>query len=277
MYGIAGILNASPGEPVTEQDLREMLAIIRHRGPDEFGIYLDQRIGLGSARLSIIDLTCGQQPIGNEDGTLWIVFNGEIFNYLELRPDLEAKGHRFATSSDTEVLLHLYEEYGPECLQKLNGQFAFAIWDSRRQNLFLARDRLGVRPLFYTFQNGNLVFGSEIKALLASGRVPAEIDPVALDQVFTFWCPLSPRTILRDVLELPPGHYLSFQDGKTELKPYWTLTFPELLEQRNGFEPRKTLEEYQEEFSSLLVDAAKLRLRADVPVGAYLSGGLDSS
>lgn len=277
MCGIAGILNVGPAEPVTERDLREMLATIRHRGPDEFGIYLDPRIGLGSARLSIIDLSCGQQPICNEDGSLWIVFNGEIFNYLELRPDLEAKGHRFATSSDTEVLLHLFEEYGADCLQKLNGQFAFAVWDSRRQRLFLARDRLGVRPLFYTLKNGSLVFGSELKAILASGRVPAEVDPLALDQIFTFWCPLSPRTILRDILELPPGHYLDFHNGKTELKPYWNLTFPDLAEQRNGAERRRSLEDYQEEFSDLLVDAAKIRLRADVPVGAYLSGGLDSS
>ena len=162
------------------------MATLHHRGPDEFGIFLGDGIGLGSARLRIIDLHTGQQPISNEDGTLWIVFNGEIFNYVELRPELEARGHRFTTDTDTEVLLHLYEEFGPECLPRLNGQFAFAIWDARERSLFLARDRIGIRPLFYTIADGALVFGSEIKALLASGRVRAELDPVALDQVFTY-------------------------------------------------------------------------------------------
>ena len=169
MCGIAGIVNIDSREPVAEADLRQMLALIRHRGPDEFGIYLDGPVGLGSARLSIIDLSSGQQPIPNGDGSLWIVFNGEIFNYLELRPELAARGHRFRTTSDTEVLLHAYEEFGPGCLDRLNGQFAFAVWNRRDQSLFLARDRLGVRPLFYTQQGGRLVFGSEIKAVLAAG------------------------------------------------------------------------------------------------------------
>src|SRR6185436_10065242 len=158
-------------QPIREMDLRQMLGMIRHRGPDQFGIYIDDQVGLASARLSIIDLKAGQQPISNEDGSLWIVFNGEIFNYIELRPELEARGHRFATDSDTEVLLHLFEEYGPDCLPRLNGQFAFAIWNSRDQTLFLARDRLGVRPLFYTEAEGALIFASEIKALFADARV----------------------------------------------------------------------------------------------------------
>src|SRR5215510_10201373 len=167
MCGIAGKLNlAYNSAPVPEKDLRQMLAMIRHRGPDQFGIYLDGPVGLGNARLSIIDLSTGQQPISNEDGNLWIVFNGEIFNYVELRPELEARGHRFTTTSDTEVLLHAFEEYGPECLGRFNGQFAFAIWNTVQQTLFLARDRLGVRPLFYTLKEGELVFASEIKALL---------------------------------------------------------------------------------------------------------------
>ena len=178
MCGIAGMVSRNADEPVQERDLRQMLAMIRHRGPDQFGIYCDGRVGLGSARLSIIDLNTGQQPIPNEDGTLWIVFNGEIFNYVELRPELEARGHRFSTQTDTEVILHLYEELGPECLRRLNGQFAIAIWDTRTQSLFLARDRLGVRPLFYTQADGRLLFGSEIKALLSVSRVPAAIDPV---------------------------------------------------------------------------------------------------
>jgi asparagine synthase (glutamine-hydrolysing) len=157
MCGIAGKLNlAYNSAPIPEKDLRQMLAMIRHRGPDQFGIYLDGPVGLGNARLSIIDLSTGQQPIPNEDGTMWIVFNGEIFNYVELRPQLEARGHKFTTHSDTEVLLHAYEEWGPQCLERLNGQFVFAIWDTKDQSLFLARDRLGVRPLFYTKSGGHL-------------------------------------------------------------------------------------------------------------------------
>jgi asparagine synthase (glutamine-hydrolysing) len=247
--------------------------MIRHRGPDQFGIYLGGTIGLGSARLSIIDLTTGQQPISNEDGTLWIVFNGEIFNYVELRPELEARGHRFTTTSDTEVLLHAYEEFGPECLKCLNGQFAFAIWNARDQTLFLARDRLGVRPLFYTLHSGDLIFGSEIKAILADRRVRAEINPVVLEQVFTFWGPLTPRTIFRDIQELPPGHFMLAGKGKVAIESYWQPDFPAAataLTQRSA-------EDYLAEFSALLLDAVRIRLRADVPVGAYLSGGLDSS
>jgi asparagine synthase (glutamine-hydrolysing) len=273
MCGIAGMFNVSSGRPAGEKDLRQMLAMIRHRGPDEFGIYLDGPAGLGNARLSIIDLSSGQQPISNEDGTLWIVFNGEIFNYVELRPELESRGHRFATHSDTEVLLHAYEEFGPQCLERLNGQFAFAIWSTRDQTLFMARDRLGVRPLFYTLHQGDLIFGSEIKAILADRRVRAEIDPAVLDQVFTFWGPLSPRTVFRDIFEIPPGHYLLAREGNIAVKSYWQINFAPAASER----PQKSFEEYLEEFSGLLVDAVKIRLRADVPVGAYLSGGLDSS
>ena len=180
--------------------------------------------------MSIIDLSGGQQPIGNEDGTLWIVFNGEIFNYIELRPDLERRGHRFTTNSDTEIVLHLYEEYGPDCLKYLNGQFAIAIWDARQRRLFLARDRVGIRPVFYTLQDDQLIFGSEIKALLAHPAVQAEIQPEALAQVFTFWSTLAPHTIFRDVHELPPGHYLCLQDGELKIEPYW------ILELRRGTE-----------------------------------------
>lgn len=277
MCGIVGILNTEPAEPVGEHEVRQMLAMIRHRGPDQFGIYLDGPAALGSARLSIIDLSSGQQPICNEDASLWIVFNGEIFNYVELRPDLEARGHRFTTSSDTEVLLHLYEEYGPDCLGKLNGQFAFAVWDSRKQELFLARDRLGIRPLFYARKGGNLVFGSEIKAILASGRFSPEIDPVVLDQIFTYWSPLSPRTTFRHIVELPPGHFLIARQGKLSVKPYWSVEFPEGNAPAGLDAPCKDPEQYEEELSALLIDASKIRLRADVPVGAYLSGGLDSA
>ena len=271
MCGITGILNLRSSDPIPASSLRQMLGMMRHRGPDGFGIYLDNQVGMGSARLSIIDLSGGDQPISNEDATLWIVFNGEIFNYVELRPQLEARGHRFSTHSDTEVILHLYEEYGPECLQHLNGQFAIAIWDTVRQSLFLARDRLGIRPLFYTLQNGQFVFGSEIKSILACPGLSAEIDPISLDQIFTFWSTLSSRTIFKNISELAPGHYLLAQNGDYVIKPYWRLDFTE------DPTPIRPLQDYLDEFENLLVDATCIRLRADVPVGAYLSGGLDSS
>lgn len=272
MCGIVGYLNSREQPSVVERQIRRMLGAIRHRGPDEFGVYLDGYVALGSARLSIIDLSGGQQPIANEDETLWVVFNGEIFNYPELRPELEARGHRFATATDTEVLLHLYEEYGASCLDRLNGQFAFAIWDTRNQTLFLARDRLGVRPLFYASEGGSLIFASEIKAILTDPRVHAEIDPVSIDQVFTFWSTLSPRTIFRNIFELPPGHYMVAQSGTLRLHQYWQLGFSSPEETA-----RHSTEEYLSEFRDLLTDATRIRLRADVPVGAYLSGGLDSS
>lgn len=287
MCGIVGIFNRIPPPvfsrrdesspyPVQEATLRQMLAMIRHRGPDQFGIYLEEQIGLGSARLSIIDLNTGQQPISNEDGTLWIVFNGEIFNYVELRPQLIGRGHHFSTNTDTEVILHLYEDFGPACLAHLNGQFAFAIWDARQQTLFMARDRLGVRPLFYTLSGDTLIFASEIKAILATPHLRAELDPVALDQIFTFWSTLSPRTAFRNIWEVPPGHYLLARQGQVSVDRYWELNFPAAAESKVNIGPQK-LADYLAEFRALLVDATQIRLRADVPVGAYLSGGLDSS
>src|ERR1051325_9489080 len=184
MCGIAGMFDRSGRGAIAESDMRQMLGMLRHRGPDEFGILLDGEVGLGNARLSIIDLSGGSQPIPNEDETLWIVFNGEIFNYIELRAELEQAGHRFRTSSDTEIILHLYEQHGPACLHKLNGQFAIAIWDRRQRRLFLARDRLGVRPLFYaTLPDGCLLFGSEIKALLSDRRLSAEINAEVIQEI----------------------------------------------------------------------------------------------
>ena len=276
MCGIVGTLNFTKQSPIEEQSLYQMLAMIRHRGPDQFGVYLDQTVGLGSARLSIIDLDTGQQPITNEDGTLWIVFNGEIYNYVELRPDLEARGHRFATQTDTEVILHLYEELGPDCVKHLNGQFAFAIWDARQQRLVLARDRVGVRPLFYSVADGALIFGSEIKAILADARVDAALDPVALDQIFTYWSTLSPRTVFKDIVDVPPGHYLVAQRGAITLTRYWQLGFP-AVPNGSATDDLNTVRDYVAALSDLLIDAVRIRLRADVKVGAYLSGGLDSS
>ena len=272
MCGIAGYVDFADRGASGPVHIRRMLGAIRHRGPDEFGMYRDRRAVLGSARLSIIDLEGGQQPISNEDQTCWIVFNGEVFNHVELRPDLERRGHHFTTRTDTEVVLHLYEEFGPECLQHLNGQFAIAIWDSRARSLFLARDRLGVRPLFYAEVNGTLVFASEIKALLPYPGAAAEIDPVSLDQVFQFWSTLPGRTIFHGIREVPPGHYMLVRERSRVLQHYWQIAFPS----REPASPRQS-REYVDEFRSILADATIIRLRSDVPVGAYLSGGLDSS
>jgi asparagine synthase (glutamine-hydrolysing) len=270
MCGIIGILNLIDHPQVEQSTLLQMLEMIRHRGPDGFGIYRDAFVGLGNARLSIIDVAGGDQPIGNEVGNKWIVFNGEIFNYVELRPELEKRGHVFSTNSDTEVILHLYEDLGPECLSLLNGQFAIAIWDAGQRSLFLARDRVGVRPIFYTINDGYLVFGSEVKAMLAHPSVRAEIDLEALAQVFTFWSVQSPKSIFKGIQELPPGHYLIAKDSQITVKQFWTLDFTEAGQHRSDAE-------YLDDLESLLVDASRIRLRADVPVGAYLSGGLDSS
>jgi asparagine synthase (glutamine-hydrolysing) len=273
MCGIVGICGINGAHPSEARVLRDMLGTIRHRGPDQFGIYIDDHVALGNARLSIIDLSTGQQPICNEDGSLWIVFNGEIFNHPELREELETKGHRFTTHCDTETVLHAYEEYGPGCLSKFNGQFAIAIWDTRKRVLFIARDRLGVRPVFYTVSGGALVFGSEIKAILACPGVQAAADPVALDQIFTFWSPLSPRSFFQGITELPPGHFMLLKDGQIQVEPFWEPTFPH----ENATGPLRTKDQYVAELRDLLIDATRIRLRADVPVGAYLSGGLDSS
>jgi len=277
MCGIIGVWNRNGDRSIDEALLRRMLGTIRHRGPDQFGVYLFEGagrcVGLGNARLSIIDLGGGQQPISNEDGTRWVVFNGEIFNYLELREALRQQGHRFATDSDTEVIVHLYEQYGPDCVKHLNGQFALAIWDERAESLFLARDRCGIRPLFFAQRGGTLVFGSEIKALLAHPQMTAELDPVALDQIFTYWSPLAPRTAFRGIRTLPPGHWLlAGGDGRIRIERYWEPTFPAA-----GTETDLSPEDARLQLRDLLVDATRLRLRADVPVGAYLSGGLDSS
>jgi len=260
-----------------EGALRQMLSLLRHRGPDEFGILLDHETGLGNARLSIIDLAGGSQPIANEDNSLWIVFNGEIFNYLELRSQLQSRGHFFRTSTDTEVILHLFEEYGSECLKWLNGQFAIAIWDAARRRLFLARDRLGVRPLFYTQVGNTLLFASEIKALMADRRVSAELNPTVVEQIFRFWAPPGSATVFRNIFQLLPGHFLIADRDSFRIEQYWEQDFPASDETRAGMADGSAIEESAEELRALLIDACRIRLRADVPVGAYLSGGLDSS
>lgn len=272
MCGIAGIINR-PGVKADPGLLRCMIDRIRHRGPDESAVFTKDRIGLAHARLSIIDLASGRQPMHNESGTVSIVFNGEIFNYLELRQELIDKGRRFRTQSDTEVILRLYEDKGEECVNDLNGQWAFAIWDEAKQSLFLSRDRLGIAPLFYTQAEGAFIFGSEIKAIFADSRVARRVDLAGLNQIFTFWVNLPPGTFFEKIYELPPGHSLVLRDGDLRLKRYWRLHYPVA-------EPPtvpKREDEYAERLLALLVDSTRIRLRADVPVGGYLSGGLDSS
>jgi asparagine synthase (glutamine-hydrolysing) len=272
MCGIAGMVDLGGGRPPDEALLRRMIALLRHRGPEGAGLYRDAVAGLAHARLSIVDLAGGRQPIANEDGTVWVVCNGEVFNYPELRAELLARGHRFRTGSDTEVIVHLYEERGADCVTPLIGDFAFAVWDARARRLLLARDRLGVRPLFYTMPApGDLRFASEVKALFADPSLPRRIDPEALDQTFTYWAPLPGRTLFEGVRELPPAHVLVAEQGRVRAHRYWRLRVDP--EPRN----RRPEAEYAEELRALLVDATRLRLRADVPVGAYLSGGLDSS
>jgi asparagine synthase (glutamine-hydrolysing) len=275
MCGIAGYLNLRESTPPAEAMLRQMLAMIRHRGPDQFGIYVDEMVAMGNARLSIVDLTSGQQPIATEDERFWIVYNGEIFNHHELRQELEEKGHQFGTNCDTEVFLHLYEQEGPNCLSRLNGQFAVAIWDSLKQELFIARDRLGVRPLFYSLRNGVFVFGSEIKAMAVHPSITLRIDPIALGQIFTGWSCLSPRTAMQDIHQLTPGHYALVSCDGLQFHRYWRPVFAEVGHGNSG--KFVSDEETLGTFRDLLADATRLRLLADVPVGAYLSGGLDSS
>ena len=274
MCGINGIAALSMQTNISERDVRSMLPPLYHRGPDGSGVYLDpgQRIGLGHARLSIIDLAGGAQPMHNEDQTVWVTFNGEIFNYLELRQTLLKQGHSFHTHSDTEVIVHAYEQYGDAFVQHLNGQFAIALWDGNRQRLLLVRDRAGILPLFYTRQGDRLLFASEIKALLPQLSEAPRISPIALDQIFTFWAPRSPNTLFENIFEVQPGHMLVLENGRLRESIYWDWRFPEQDDYHQGSDTKLAEQLYE-----LLADATRIRLRADVPVGAYLSGGLDSS
>ena len=272
MCGIAGMFNLD-GAVVAPESLQGMIRMLAHRGPDDTGFHAENGVGLAHARLSIIDLAGGQQPMCNEDSSLWITFNGEIFNYLELREELLSKGHRFATRSDTEVILHLYEEKGEDCVRYLNGQWAFAIWDNQRRRLFLSRDRLGVRPLFYTQANKTFIFGSEIKAIFALPGITREIDFNGLDEVFTYWCTIPPTTLFRNIHELPPGHSMTVDAGGVAVRPYWDNQF----ERTSGVVDPSQEQAYADQLLELLIDATQIRLRSDVPVGAYLSGGLDST
>jgi asparagine synthase (glutamine-hydrolysing) len=299
--GIAGVLNGPGLAPVGLDTLRTMAGMLDHRGPDGYGLYRDERIGLAHARLSIIDLATGDQPLTNEDGTVWLCFNGEIFNYLELRRELTDLGHRFATQGDSEVIVHGYEQYGDGIWARLNGQFAIALWDQRRGRLWLVRDRLGILPIHYAVAGGRLVFGSEAKAIFASGHVTPALDPQGVDEVFTRWSASPPRTLFAGVSSVRPGSAVCVEvdergsgtgtrqagtAGGSGAGPTAGLTAGLTVREQRWWQPDMALDRAladlpldaaADALGERLAEAVRLRLRADVPVGAYLSGGLDSS
>ena len=270
MCGIAGVVSATRESNITEALVHHMCEQIVYRGPDDEGLYVADGAGLGMRRLSIIDLSGGHQPVFNEDRSAWIVFNGEIYNFPELRPELESRGHRFYTHTDTEVIVHLYEEMGADCVKKLRGMFALAIYDKTKRKLILARDRLGKKPLHYALHSGNLYFGSEIKSILAVAPELAEVNAQALLEYLYFGYVADPITVFTGIQKLPPGHLLEFENGKIGVRQYWDLPpydtyFP------------KSEEECLEELDRRLFEATRIRLISDVPLGAFLSGGVDSS
>src|SRR5687768_692798 len=271
MCGIAGRFNFNPTRPVDPETLTAMTDAISHRGPDAAGYYRGPGIGLGHRRLSIIDLATGDQPLANEDGSVQVVFNGEIYNFAEVRADLIARGHRFRTHSDTETIVHGYEEWGERCVERFRGMFAFAVWDARARRLLLARDRLGVKPLYYAELPGvGIVFGSEIKALLQDPDIPRDWRPEAIDAYLTLLYVPAPDTVYSAVRKLPPAHVLVAERGRVRVTRYWDLAF-------TGEGDASREDEYLEELDALLREAVGLRLISDVPLGAFLSGGIDSS
>ncbi|HXW57722.1 MAG TPA: asparagine synthase (glutamine-hydrolyzing) [Candidatus Cybelea sp.] len=270
MCGICGKLEFDPQAKVSPHLLKAMADAIVHRGPDDEGFYVQGQIGLGFRRLSIIDLSGGHQPLPNENNSVWIIFNGEIYNYQELRTELIAKGHIFRTKSDTEVVIHLFEEYGHDCVQRLRGMFAFAIWDSVKKVLFLARDRVGIKPLYYYLNENFLSFGSEIKAIFADPAVPREVHSDMIDRFLTYFYVPGSRTLFRNVLKLDPGHSLVVQDGKVHIQRYWDLDFPQV-------DARESTEALEQQLVDLLDESVRLHMISDVPVGFLLSGGVDST
>jgi len=280
MCGITGAVWLDPGKALDGDTLQRMTGVLRHRGPDDSGAYAVEfqtrpaseatpGVALGHRRLSIIDLAGGHQPLANEDESVWVVFNGEIYNFRELRRRLEGAGHRFRTAGDTEVIVHLYEEEGPDCLRHLNGMFALAVWDAARQQLLLARDRLGQKPLVYREEPGRLLFASELKSLLEVPGVPRELDPQAIDAYLTYQYVPHPRTMFRGLAKLPPGHCAVYRDGRLQLHPYWDPDF--------NVEDNRPIEEHVEHLRGLLTSSVEMRLQSDVPLGAFLSGGIDST
>lgn len=269
MCGIAGIFEYQRHDAIPQEFVRRMTDTIVHRGPDDEGIYVGPGLGFGFRRLSIIDLSGGHQPLSNEDGRMWVMLNGEIYNYSELRKDLEGRGHRFATRSDTETIVHLYEEYGEDCFRRLRGMFAIALWDSTKRKLLLARDRVGKKPLFYAADKNRILFGSELKTLLAAADLPRDMDPQALSDYFSFGYIPAPKTIYRAARKVMPGHYLVATAEGVRETPYWDISFAKT--------ENRSEEEWCELLRHELCEATRVRLMSDVPLGAFLSGGVDSS
>jgi asparagine synthase (glutamine-hydrolysing) len=266
--GICGKLNFDRQSSVSPTLVRAMADTIAHRGPDDEGFYMSGPLGLGFRRLSIIDLATGHQPLSNEDGTVWIVFNGEIYNYQELRTFLQAKGHTFKTQTDTEVIVHLYEEFGEDCVARLRGMFAFAIWDEKNKSLFLARDRVGIKPLYYFLSDKCLIFASEIKAILADPEVQPEVVPGMIDRFLTFYYVPGEETLLRNIHKLAPGSHMSVRNGKATIKQYWDLRFTP---------GQISVHEAETKLLALLDECVSMHMISDVPVGFLLSGGVDST
>ena len=272
MCGICGIAYADPGRSVDGRVLDDMLDVLRHRGPDDGGTLLRRNIGIGNRRLSIIGLAEGRQPVKNEDGSLQVVFNGEIYNYRELTELLRRRGHRFSTDTDTETLVHAYEEFGMEFPEHLNGMFAFALWDERRERLLLARDRVGIKPLYYAFHDGALIFASELRSLLRYPGLSPEVDLASLGEYLSYEYVPTPRSILQNVSKLPPGHLLSWSGGEARISRYWDLD----LSRCEGIRPRH-IADYERELREILRESVEREMVSDVPVGVLLSGGVDST
>jgi asparagine synthase (glutamine-hydrolysing) len=268
MCGICGVISFQENAPVDRLNLLRMNASLQHRGPDDEGYYEDDQVGLAMRRLSIIDLHTGQQPISNESGEIWVVYNGEIYNFQKVRATLEQRGHIFKTQTDTEVIVHAYEEYGDQCVTHFNGMFAIALWDARERRLFLARDRLGIKPLYYWSGADKLIFGSELKALMIHPDVPRQIDLAALDLFLTLEYIPAPRTIYDSVFKLLPGHLLVFEKGKLKVTQYWDIPYQPITQSES---------ECAEILSGLIKESVRLHLISDVPLGVFLSGGIDSS
>jgi len=268
MCGICGIVNAQHDSLIEERVLRQMAQVIKHRGPDDDGFYVQGGVGLGMRRLSIIDLVTGEQPVTNEDNSLWVVFNGEIYNYKSLYADFVSRGHKFSTQSDTEVIVHAYEEFGVHCPKYFNGMFAFALWDEPRKRLLLVRDHLGIKPLYYWLGEDRIIFGSELKSIIQHPAVVREVDLEALDQFLTLEYIPTPRTIFKNIYKLPAGHRLVYQDGRHLVEKYWDIPDMDVPQDENTI---------QQMIIELVDDSVKMQLMSDVPLGAFLSGGIDSS
>ena len=267
MCGITGIYDPNTTN-IDKKLIRSMADSLRHRGPDDHGYFFDKNIALAQRRLSIIDLKTGKQPIYNEDKSKVIIYNGELYNFQEIKKDLEKKSHKFSTNTDTEVILHAYEEYGDSCLKLFNGMFAFAIYDSKNKSLFIARDRLGIKPLYYYFNDSKFSFASELKSILQDKSIEKQINPQALHNFFAYEYVPSPLTILKKIKKLPPAHYLLLKNNKLTIKKYWDIKF-----QRSN----KSKSYFLKKIPELLKESVEKRLISDVPLGAFLSGGIDSS